>query len=494
MGLISNITSRLSNKIRRFTRDKSGNIALVAGGSALVFFGIAGMGIDLARQMDAQSKTQAALDGAAMAATAAFNSGENIQVATTRALEFFNKNKPSNLVGNPGVNVEVDLAKGKLIASVQAKIKTSMFKMMGAKYLPIKSSGSADGPNANKMVTEISLPAFTQEHRGEIVFVMDYSGSMNYSLGGEKKYITMRNEAAKLVNSLSQAKTNEYVQFGVVPFSGEVFATMKKKFWYGFTGNQDRASCTRDRRFPFNTTDATPLNTGQAESETKFGQVKETTERVRVRERYRRCNRRGRHCRWRWRWVWKNQTVPSGNPNQASFYDGNENYRNSCGNYNGWRHLEVQNLTDNHQDTYNKILQMRPYGWTHIALGMEFGYHLLSPNAPFTSGVAYGTETTEKAIILLTDGAQTSKAFGQNDSYTRHNGETNLTTLCTNIKASGIRILTISYDLNNVQTENRLKACASKTDDFYNADSRDELVAAFSGITAKLARDMFLAK
>ena len=62
------------------------------------------------------------------------------------------------------------------------------------------------------------------------------------------------------------------------------------------------------------------------------------------------------------------------------------------------------------------------------------------------------------------------------------------------MKADGIRILTVSYDLYDSDTEQRLKNCATNVNDFYDADSKPELVSAFSNITAKLARDMFLAK
>jgi len=56
------------------------------------------------------------------------------------------------------------------------------------------------------------------------------------------------------------------------------------------------------------------------------------------------------------------------------------------------------------------------------------------------------------------------------------------------------RGLTISYDLNDAAAENRLKNCTTEDADFYNADTRDELVGAFSTITTKLARAMYLSE
>ena len=461
------LINTIAHRLKGFAKNHSANVALTFALSAVPLVGTIGMSIDYARKIEAQAITQAALDGAAFAATSALNAGENAAAYTKAAQDFFDKNKPKNLMGVPELDVEVDYGKGTLTISTDAKVKTTMMKIVGITEMDLSngfkndSDDDDDGDNTGNFGTSVALPAFTREHKGEIIMVMDYSGSMNWWLGGERKYITMRDQAAKLVNALSQEKTNDYVKFGVVPFSSEVFATMPKKYWYGFKGNANRASCTRDRKHPYNVSDATPQNTHKKRHKSHFGQVYEQY---------------------------------SNNPNNYGFYQGWENYRNYCGNYSGWRNLEVQDLTDQHTDTYNKILSMSPYGNTHIAVGMEFGFHLLSPNAPFTNGTPYNTADTEKAIILLTDGAQTTRAFGASGAYNTGKGETNLATLCNKIKAKGIRILTISYDLYNVDTETRLENCATSSGDFYDADSKGELVSAFQGITAKLARDMFLAK
>ncbi len=460
----SKIANTFLRKLAKFGRNKGGQVAMTFGLAAVPIVGATGIAFDFTRKIEAQVTTQAALDGAAMAATAALNAGENEETYTQAAQDFFDRNKPDNLIGNPEIEIEVSYAKATLVAKTDAAIKTTMTKILGYDTMPLKNDHQGtgeDGEEGGSFGTTIALPAFTVERKGEIAMVMDYSGSMNWYLGGERKYVTMRNEAAKLVTALSQAKTNDYVKFGVVPFSSEVFAEMKNKYWHGYTGEQKRSSCTRDRNYPYNLEATEPTQPGNPTSATRFGKVA---------------------SEW------------SSNPYSWWFYQGWENYRYNCSSYSGYRNLVVQDLTKNHNDTYNKILAMRPYGNTHIAVGMEFGYHLLSPNAPFTEGASYGASDTEKAVILLTDGAQTTRAFGAGNSYSTTNGRNNLATLCTRMKADGIRILTVSYDLYDSDTENRLRNCASDVNDFYDADSKPELVAAFSNITAKLAQDMYLAK
>jgi Flp pilus assembly protein TadG len=52
----------------------------------------------------------------------------------------------------------------------------------------------------------------------------------------------------------------------------------------------------------------------------------------------------------------------------------------------------------------NKLDQMVATGNTNVAMGMVWGWHMISPNAPFADGSAYGTKNISKVIVLLTDG------------------------------------------------------------------------------------------
>lgn len=43
-------------------------------------------------------------------------------------------------------------------------------------------------------------------------------------------------------------------------------------------------------------------------------------------------------------------------------------------------------------------------GDANIAAGVMWGWHTLSPNAPFADGAAYSDDTTRKIMVLMTDG------------------------------------------------------------------------------------------
>jgi Flp pilus assembly protein TadG len=427
--------TRLRELAKRFRRDSGGQAAIIFGLASIPLVVMLGMAVDYSNLVSNKKHLQATLDAAALASAAAY-ANSNADYAGV-AQTYFNTNAPSALKASPPVvQVSVDPQTLKLRATVDATFHNTIMSIVGQGTSNVDAS------------TTVSLPVFSDYHKGEIALVLDYSDSMTDRIDGVKKYVSMRDEATKLINSLSQDGANSDVKFAVVPFSGEVYLTMPKNYWYGKSGSGDYTSCTRDRKYPYNTEDSTPESgTSRSAKATRFGQE---TKR-------------------------------------------NDPYDIRCSAYES-RNLKVRNLTTDHAGTVAAITAMEPYMYTHIALGMEIGYHVLSPNAPFSEGVAYNTENTLKAVVLLTDGAQTTYAWGEDDDLSRRNGEENLETLCTNMKNDGIRILTVAYDLDDEDSTTRLRNCASSEDDAFVANDTEELASAFGVITNKLARVMYISE
>jgi hypothetical protein len=281
----------------------------------------------------------------------------------------------------------------------------------------------------------------TVDRKAEIALVLDYSGSMQDVSGTKVKYVAMREAADKLVNDLTTASPGK-IKFGLVPFSHQVYVTLDKSFVLGTTGTGTWTGCTQDRRYPNNLTDDTPTVTAAT--------------------------------KW-------NQPMA---PDHASW---------GCGGY-APRNLVVRPLTSNSAAVRAQLVAMTPYAWTHIALGVEFGYHLLSPNAPFAEGVSYTDDETRKFMVVLTDGMQTEPAFGPGATRNVPQGESNLEDLCDNAKADGITIITLAFDLNDTSTRARLKYCATGDDNFFIADDDADLTAAFEAIKVAIASDIYLKK
>ncbi len=287
--------------------------------------------------------------------------------------------------------------------------------------------------------TTINIP---EGKKAEIALVLDYSGSMNEVAGGQVKYVAMKNAAKKLVTDLETANPKR-LKVGLVPFSHHVYVTMLEKFIAGKTGGGLWTGCTQDRSYPANLTDATPELSDNA---TKWGH-------------------------------------PFAKVHAS---DGCDGYAP-----NG---LKVAPLTDDFDALRSQLDAMRPYAWTHIALGAEFGYHLLSPNEPFAQGADYSTKNVRKVMVLLTDGRQTEPAFG-NSVRTTGQGESNLTAICTNAKASGITIITIAFDLRDTETRERLSKCSSDPDKhFFVAEDGADVAAAFEDIKTQITAQAYISR
>ncbi len=277
--------------------------------------------------------------------------------------------------------------------------------------------------------------------KAEIALVLDYSGSMAERSGGKVKYVAMKDAATKLVTDLTAANPGK-VKFGLVPFSHHVYLTLPKAYVLGQSGAGNWTGCTQDRKYPYNLTDDTPTSAAGS----KWGQAH----------------------------------APEHADSDCSGYAPNN--------------LVVKPLTSDDRAVKSQLAAMRPYAWTHIALGVEFGYHLLSDNLPFDQAAPSSDTETQKFMIVLTDGMQTEPAFGPGRGRNVAQGESNLADLCTNAKRDGIRIITLAFDLNDTSTRARLRNCASNTESFFVADDATDLSLAFEDIKTAIASEIYLKK
>ncbi|MFO1033624.1 MAG: VWA domain-containing protein [Hyphomicrobiales bacterium] len=280
------------------------------------------------------------------------------------------------------------------------------------------------------------------ERKAEVVLALDYSGSMEDVAGTKVKYVAMREAATKLVDDLATSNPGK-VKFGLVPFSHQVYLTMDKAFIKGASGAGSWTGCTQDRKYPFNLTSATP---SALDDNTKWNQPMAPD-----------------HAAW------------------------------GCSGY-VFNHLVVKPLTSDTTAIDGQLAVMTPYAWTHIALGAEFAYHLLSDNAPFTEAAPASDSTTQKFMVLLTDGFQTEPAFGPGASRNVSQGESNLTSICNNAKADGITIVTLAFDLDDTATRTRLKNCASGASNFFVIADDTDLSEAFETIKMQIASNLYLKK
>jgi Flp pilus assembly protein TadG len=286
---------------------------------------------------------------------------------------------------------------------------------------------------------EVAIPV---PRKAEVAFVLDYSGSMADPAGGQIKYLAMRDAATTLIDALTKNDPTK-VKIALVPFSHHVYTSLPSNYVAGQSGST-WTGCTQDRLYPLNLSDATPNPSDDA---TKWGQPMQPD-----------------HAAW------------------------------GCSGY-VKHHLAVQPLTNDFKALKTQLAAMTPYAYTHVPLGVEFGYHVLSPNAPYAQGVSYSDKSTSKFMVVLTDGAQTEPAWGPSGIHTVAQGDTNLEKICGNVKDSGITVITLAYDLDDSSQRQRLRDCATDPDkNFFVVNSGADLANAFSAITSAISATVYLSK
>ncbi len=155
----------------------------------------------------------------------------------------------------------------------------------------------------------------------------------------------------------------------------------------------------------------------------------------------------------------------------------------------------VTALSDNWSSLRTKANNLNPTGYTNIAIGLAWGWHVLSPTPLFTEGAAYGTEDLTKYIILMTDGYNT-KNIQMEPSSCNTNGPTcpivdaRMSQVCTNIKNAGIKIYTIRLIDGNASL---LRNCATSPDMYYDVRNANQLAGVFNAIGSEIA-SLHLAK
>ncbi len=171
-------------------------------------------------------------------------------------------------------------------------------------------------------------------------------------------------------------------------------------------------------------------------------------------------------------------------------------------------------LTNVRATVETHVNALQPRGNTDVAHGAAWGWRILSPEAPFTEGIAEGDpdfEKWQKAVVIMTDGenvvgsdtsthwntTQGQYGFGMEErmgSGMNTSGEmvddldNKLLRVCHRMKAEGYLVYTIMFGLDSNSTEAVFKACATRPSApyFQDAADGDDLEEAFGEIAADL--------
>ena len=145
----------------------------------------------------------------------------------------------------------------------------------------------------------------------------------------------------------------------------------------------------------------------------------------------------------------------------------------------------ITRLTSDPAVLQSQISALSAYGETYIAPGLLWGWRLLSPNAPFADGAAYGTKT--KYLVLMTDGANThSASYPGHGNFDINDANSVTSQTCTAIKAQGVKIYAVAFMVTDAAIVNVLQNCASAPVNYYTATTTTDLNTAFQSIASSI--------
>ncbi|WP_419253754.1 pilus assembly protein TadG-related protein [Caulobacter sp. ErkDOM-YI] len=424
-------------------------------------------------------------------------------------------------------------------------------KVIGAASVTVTPIISNLWTNGNSTVTA-SSEVQRSVNKLEVALVLDNTGSMDYDLGsGGKKIDALIDASKSLVDVLSgaaaRASDTDAVKIAVVPFSMtvNVGSTFQNANWitgtlptaYGddiFDTNTERfalfnkmklswTGCIESRPDPYDIADTAPTNSNKATMFVPFFAPDEPD-----------ANAVPSGSSWRGttyytssnNYITDDETtsnswfVRQGNVQKydtshltgsADDDDGGPN--KGCGITDVMRLTNVRSST-NANLVKAKLDKMVATGNTNVAMGAMWGWHAVSPNAPFADGQAYGTKNVSKIMVLLTDGDNVmSESSNPNDSTYSGYGyvwqkrlknssnvaldagssstqrrdamDSRQSKVCANAKAKGVIIYSIGVGVSS-HSRSVLEACATSTDKYYDVTDAAQLTEVFNTIAGSI--------
>jgi Mg-chelatase subunit ChlD len=169
----------------------------------------------------------------------------------------------------------------------------------------------------------------------------------------------------------------------------------------------------------------------------------------------------------------------------------------------------VTPMTSDRRTVENAISAMGASGTTNIPNGIAWGVRLISPQEPFTEGVAYGDRSTIKAMVILTDGenvlrGHNSAMMSQYSAYgyiadgrlgVRTSSSNRLSqaldertaAACAYAREQGIRVYTITFQVSDSGTRDMMRDCASHPSLYFDSPSNAALQQTFEVIAGDLS-------
>jgi Flp pilus assembly protein TadG len=428
---------------RRLLADKSGGTTLLVALSTPVLVGALGVGVDTGAWYVEKQRVRQIADSAALGAARALATGLDQATATAYAQRDAARN--GYVAGANGQNLTVTSPP----TSGAYAGKQGAVEVVATRNLPSLFSRFVLGASARTVSSRaVAFAPAVMTKNLEVALVLDVSSSMasGTEQSGVTKMEAQQDAAKQLISIVVQSGQTPFSsRVALAPFSSSVnvgsayFTTATNKSISGsWTGVVERTGT-------YKFTDDVPNATYRY-----FGDFKT-----------KRAGAMGDYS-------WYVQSMSSQTPGAANV---------------------IRPLSSSKTDLETALNGLTSNGTTAAHLGLAWAWYMTSPkwNAIFSGTNApntYDASKTYKAIVVLSD-------FDFNSYYESGNGTANyqFEQLCTQIKASGVKIFTVGYKTTGTSNNARRVACASPDEGeltyTFTTNTVDELIEAFKTVAAQ---------
>ena len=427
---------------RHLVKERSGAVAVVFALALVPLCLAGGAAIDMGRAYLVKSRLGYALDAAGLAAGGATElSNDELEELM---LSYFEANYPAQEMG-VAAEPEMDISDDEVRLSATATLNTTLMSVVG--------------------IDDITVSATTiivRESKGlEVALVLDNTGSM-----GTTKMNNLKSAARSFLDILFGTNAeSDLLYISVVPFAGSVnvdtgFGHLNSDYDADDFSPDFWRGCVMARDNGEDQTDMAP-----------------TSDPLR----------------------WEAYLRPSGSGNWWPPISGSfaqvRGPNKDCP-------RPLLELTNVKSTVENKINSMQSRGITHINFGLVWGWRTLSNTEPFTTATEYDDDEFEKAIVLMTDGENYigSSSYGAYGRISDGNlgttwssstaiAQLNLrtTAVCNAVKAQGIIVYTITFQVSSSTVRNLMRNCATDESNYFDSPDAATLEASFREIGRELS-------
>lgn len=499
---------------QRLLRDDRGSTFILVAFGMMALVGAMGAAVDIGRGELARMKLQTSIDAAGLAAGGSINSTDvNDEVRKYVELNFSRGTLDAVIT-----DVRTQVSDDNLLLTIDADatMPTTLMKVFGIDNIPLHAHSE-----------------ITRTNKGmELVLVLDTTGSMAGS-----KLTNLQIASNDLIDILfGDTETGENLWIGVVPFSQAVNVGNAHTDWVEPAhtswdwGTTSWAGCVEARYTGRDITDAPPYGDPGtpadqelfrayywADHDSYNNWIRSTTDSDtdRICSNNSNCSCSNYSCGCTTN---GNSTVCISCSGSGSGRDCDETTETTSTTYsitssrgpNTYCPSEVTRMTSSKTIAKTGIAALQAQGNTHVVTGASWGWKMLSPRWRGLWGgsmdtdslpLDYNTDLMIKAAVIMTDGENTitNSVDGAYDYLSdgrlgTTNSGTAVTELnnrlrdtCAAMKAKGIIVYTVVFDLSSSTVDTLLRNCATQPDYYFNTPDAASLRQAFRTIGDSLA-------